>query len=70
MKITDYRNTPPMEGPYFSLNEAALYLGVSPLTLRKVIIEGRIPHQRLGRRFLIAKEALDRWVTEGFSDRN
>ena len=50
------------EREVFSRNEAAEYVGVSILTLTKVLVNGELPYRRAGKRWLIAKAALDNWL--------
>lgn len=42
--------------------EAAAYLGRSPGWVRERVRDGRIPARRDGRRFLISRVQLDRWL--------
>jgi excisionase family DNA binding protein len=47
-----------------SVEQAALYLGVRPRTIRKWIATGRLPVTRLGRRVLLDKQLLDGLILE------
>jgi excisionase family DNA binding protein len=50
----------------YSIEDAAAYLGVSPRSVRGFITAARFPEIRLGRRVLLDKKALDRWIaTQG-----
>ena len=53
------------EPSYLSVAEAAMFLGVSQKTLQRAIRgAGRpLPHIRIGRRVLLARADLDRWIT-------
>lgn len=48
----------------YTILEAAKVLGVTPQTVRLYIKEGRLPAKRIGRPYLIAGEALKRFVTD------
>jgi excisionase family DNA binding protein len=45
-----------------SVEEAAAALGVHPLTLRRAIARGELPHVRVGVRILIPLKALDEFL--------
>ncbi len=47
----------------FSIEDAAVYLGISPRSIRSFIAASRLPTIRLGRRVLLDKEQLDVWIT-------
>jgi len=47
----------------FSIEEAAVYLGISPRSIRTFIAAARLPAIRLGRRVLLDKEQLDQWIS-------
>ncbi len=44
----------------FNLSEAARYVGVSRPTMSRAL--AGIPHRRFGKRVIISKSALDRWI--------
>jgi excisionase family DNA binding protein len=46
----------------FSIEEAAAYLGISPRSVRTFIASSQLPAIRLGRRVLLDKEQLDKWI--------
>ena len=48
----------PSPRPWLSVAEAADLLDVSERTVRREVARGRLPHRRLGRRLLIAAEAV------------
>jgi len=52
---------------FISRTEAADYLGISLPTLNHRILDGSIPHLKLGRRILIPSEALDRLTEKALS---
>ena len=45
-----------------NVDQAARYLGVTPDTLYKYLLEGRIPAFKLGNRWRLKKTTLDRWM--------
>jgi len=45
-----------------TLDELALYLKVSKSTLYKLVQEGRIPGQKLGKQWRFSKSAVDEWL--------
>jgi len=49
---------------YLSVAQAAMVLGVSEKTVRRALhgVGRPLPHHRIGRRVLIARADLDRWV--------
>jgi excisionase family DNA binding protein len=51
-----------LEALVYSVPEAAQVLGVSPTTVRRLIGRGVLPALFLGRRILIGRAALARWV--------
>lgn len=53
---------------YISLEEAASYLNIKPVTLRKWIKEKEgLPAHQLGRLWKFKRSELDRWVQSGKS---
>ena len=54
------------ETEVLNLAQGARYTGLSGPTLRKAL--PTIPHRRVGRRVLIRREALDRWL-EGHDEK-
>ena len=55
---------------WISLDEAAAYLGIKPVTLRdwiKKIEENGIPAHKIGKLWKFKKVELDAWVTSGKS---
>lgn len=51
----------------FTIDELAIYLKVSKSTLYKLLGEGKVPGQKVGRHWRFRKAAIDRWLedTEG-----
>ena len=54
--------TPASQARLLSLRDAAVYLSVSHWTLREMIWRGDLPSVRVGRRILIDREDLDRFI--------
>lgn len=48
--------------------ETAEYLGLCETNILKYLRSGEIPSIRMGRRYLIPKEALDKWLNEQVHD--
>lgn len=49
-----------------SIFEAAIYLGVSVFSLRKLAREGRLPAGKVGRQWRFSKEDLDAFLREQY----
>ena len=47
-----------------TIEELSTYLKISKSTLYKLVREGRIPSQKVGRHWRFRKEAIDRWLDE------
>ncbi|MBE2889128.1 helix-turn-helix domain-containing protein [Geobacter anodireducens] len=45
-----------------TLDDLAIYLKVSKSTLYKLLGEGKIPGQKVGRHWRFHKDAIDRWI--------
>ena len=45
-----------------TLDELAVYLKIPKSTLYKLVQEGRIPGQKLGKQWRFGKTAIDRWL--------
>jgi len=45
-----------------TLEELAGYLKITKSTLYKLVQEGRVPGQKLGKQWRFAKAAIDRWL--------
>lgn len=46
---------------YFSVEDCAVKLGVSPRRIRQFIEEGRLPALKVGRQYFISKEAFSKF---------
>ena len=53
----------PSDAQVLTTVEAAVLLRCHPSTLRREASRGRIPHRRLGRRYLFSRSALLAWLT-------
>lgn len=45
-----------------TIDELAVYLKVSKSTLYKLLAEGKVPGQKVGRHWRFRKVAIDRWL--------
>ncbi|UUA71277.1 helix-turn-helix domain-containing protein [Cellvibrio sp. QJXJ] len=50
-----------------TLEELAAYLKIPKSTLYKLVQEGRIPGQKLGKQWRFAKKAIDQWLEQQHS---
>ncbi len=59
-----YKKVFPMEKVYdvFSIDELADYLKIPKSTLYKLVREGKIPAQKVGRHWRFHKETIDAWL--------
>lgn len=51
-------------GDVLNIEELAAYLKISKSTLYKLVREGKIPSQKVGRHWRFRKKAIDRWLEE------
>jgi excisionase family DNA binding protein len=51
-------------GEVLTIDELSDYLKISKSTLYKLVREGKIPCQKVGRHWRFRKEAIDRWLEE------
>lgn len=54
----------PIKRSTLSVDEIAVYIGVSIDMIYKMTREKAIPHFRVGRRILFRKDAIDKWINE------
>ena len=47
-----------------TIQELSDYLKISKSTLYKIVREGKVPSQKVGRHWRFRKEAIDRWLEE------
>jgi len=47
-----------------TLEELSLYLKIPKSTLYKIVQEGRIPGQKLGKQWRFGKQAIDLWLQQ------
>jgi len=52
-------------GDILTIEELSAYLRISKSTLYKLVREGKIPSQKVGRHWRFRKEAIDRWLEGG-----
>ena len=51
-------------GDVLTIEELATYLKISKSTLYKLVREGRIPSQKVGKHWRFRKDAIDHWLAE------
>lgn len=49
-------------GDVFTIGELASYLKIPKSTLYKLVREGKVPSQKVGRQWRFGKNAIDRWL--------
>lgn len=47
-----------------TIDELAAYLRIPKSTLYKLVREGKIPSQKIGRHWRFGKQAIDRWLDD------
>ena len=55
-------------GDVLTIEELSAYLKIPKSTLYKLVREGKIPCQKIGRHWRFRKEAIDRWLEETHGD--
>ena len=51
-------------GDVLTIEELSVYLKIPKSTLYKLVREGKVPSQKIGRHWRFRKEAIDRWLDE------
>ena len=51
-------------GAVLTIDELALYLKIPKSTLYKIVREGKIPSQKIGRHWRFRKGAIDHWLED------
>ena len=51
-------------GTVLTIDELSAYLKIPKSTLYKLVREGKVPCQKIGRHWRFRKEAIDRWLEE------
>lgn len=51
-----------------TIGELSAYLKIPKSTLYKLVREGKVPSQKIGRHWRFRKEAIDRWLEEAYTD--
>jgi excisionase family DNA binding protein len=49
---------------WLSIPEAADYLRISHSTLKKRVASNRVPHRHIGRRVVLRRDELDKWMDD------
>ena len=52
---------------YISIEEAASFLDIKPVTLRKWIKDKSVPAYKIGKQWKFKRSELEKWVTSGKS---
>jgi excisionase family DNA binding protein len=47
-----------------TIDELSSYLKISKSTLYKIVREGKLPSQKIGKHWRFRKDAIDRWLEE------
>ena len=55
---------PDTPGDVLTIDELSAYLKISKSTLYKLVREGKVPCQKIGRHWRFRKEAIDRWLED------
>jgi excisionase family DNA binding protein len=51
-------------GDVLTMEELSTYLKIPKSTLYKIVREGKVPSQKVGRHWRFRKRAIDRWLEE------
>ena len=51
-------------GAVLTIEELSVYLKIPKSTLYKLVREGKVPSQKVGRHWRFRKETIDRWLDE------
>ncbi|MBL0714558.1 MAG: helix-turn-helix domain-containing protein [Desulfosarcina sp.] len=51
-------------GAVLTIDELSVYLKIPKSTLYKLVREGKVPSQKVGRHWRFRKETIDRWLDE------
>ncbi len=51
-------------GDVLTIEELSVYLKIPKSTLYKLVREGKVPSQKVGRHWRFRKEAINRWLDE------
>jgi excisionase family DNA binding protein len=51
-------------GDVLTIEELSVYLKIPKSTLYKIVREGKVPSQKVGRHWRFRKKAIDRWLDE------
>jgi excisionase family DNA binding protein len=55
-------------GDVLTIEELSIYLKIPKSTLYKLVREGKVPSQKVGRHWRFRKKAIDRWLDETRAD--
>lgn len=62
MQIKIARQNEKQEKAAMTIDDARLYMGVSYKVVRRILDSGELPFRQIGRRILISRENIDRWL--------
>jgi excisionase family DNA binding protein len=65
LKIMSGNDGEQVSGPWVGYTGAHEHTGLSEAWLRELVMKGRIPFKKVGRRVLFSIPALDAWVSRG-----
>ena len=57
-------------GDVLTIEELSTYLKIPKSTLYKLVREGKVPCQKVGRHWRFRKEAIDRWLEKSHGNAN
>ena len=55
------------QNPVLTIDDLSEYLKISKSTLYKLVQEGKIPGQKIGRHWRFHRETIERWLSENAS---
>jgi len=56
---------PEPDGDILTLKELATYLKIPESTLYKIVREGSVPAQKIGKHWRFSKKAIESWIASG-----
>lgn len=56
---------PTSNNEVMTLDELSVYLKIPKSTLYKLVQEGRLPGQKIGKQWRFGKHGIDQWLAEG-----
>ena len=65
-KLVEAPPSPVNNKEYLSIEEACQLIGISRMTLHRLLKAGKIRHKKIGRRIIITKGAIDQFITNPY----